>query len=557
MNITQRLLLTFSLMSLALISLVIVTLSLLSGFQSRFEYVQDNAIPSIRDLNAQVDKANALSLLLYKHQSTTDNSYLPPIEQDIAKTLNEINELNEYYLKNNVSENEENDKRLTLAGFDSVKAIRAALPAFLAASIAHQDLISLDLIQGQNGVGANIRKLIDGYREQISLNLKLGDVLRDENTRIYDMTFTGLLAGGLLTLLLTGLFAVTTILGIRKSLNHMSRAMTMASTSLDLTIQADDRRKDEIGNTARAFNSLMHRVSSALASVNASSQSVSSAATQIAAGNEDLSARTEEQAASLEQTAASMTEISETVRQNAENTQQASLLAGNASRISINSADSVSTMLSTMEHIRTSSGKITDIIALIEGIAFQTNILALNAAVEAARAGEQGRGFAVVAGEVRTLAQRSSTAAREIKDLIGASNSLVSAGVEQASDVGKNMSAMKDAIQQVTDLVNEIAAATEEQSQGISQVHLAVNQMDDVTQQNASLVEEASAASQSLQEQASTLSQLVGQFIVGQIASSTLIPALASAPSGLSAPRLASAKKKNALAQDDAGWQRF
>ncbi|WP_113632957.1 methyl-accepting chemotaxis protein [Pectobacterium peruviense] len=530
MNITQRLLLTFSLMSLALISLVIVTLSLLSGFQSRFEYVQDNAIPSIRDLNAQVDKANALSLLLYKHQSTTDNSYLPPIEQDIAKTLNEINELNEYYLKNNVSENEENDKRLTLAGFDSVKAIRAALPAFLAASVAHQDLISLDLIQGQNGVGANIRKLIDGYREQISLNLKLGDVLRDENTRIYDMTFTGLLAGGLLTLLLTGLFAVSTILGIRKSLNHMSRAMTMASTSLDLTIQADDRRKDEIGNTARAFNSLMHRVSSALASVNASSQSVSSAATQIAAGNEDLSARTEEQAASLEQTAASMTEISETVRQNAENTQQASLLAGNASRISINSADSVSTMLSTMEHIRTSSGKITDIIALIEGIAFQTNILALNAAVEAAR---------------------------EIKDLIGASNSLVSAGVEQASDVGKNMSAMKDAIQQVTDLVNEIAAATEEQSQGISQVHLAVNQMDDVTQQNASLVEEASAASQSLQEQASTLSQLVGQFIVGQIASSTLIPALASAPSGLSAPRLASAKKKNALAQDDAGWQRF
>nr|UKE84625.1 methyl-accepting chemotaxis protein [Pectobacterium sp. PL152] len=211
-------------------------------------------------------------------------------------------------------------------------------------------------------------------------------------------------------------------------MNDISQTMENVSNSLNLTVQADDRRKDEIGNTARAFNSLIQRVSSALASVSASSQSVSSAATQIAAGNEDLSSRTEEQAASLEQTAASMTELAETVRQNAENTQQASLLAGNASRISNNSADSVSTMLNTMEHIRTSSGKITDIIALIEGIAFQTNILALNAAVEAARAGEQGRGFAVVAGEVRTLAQRSSTAAREIKDLIDASNSLVSEG---------------------------------------------------------------------------------------------------------------------------------
>ncbi|MBN3124193.1 methyl-accepting chemotaxis protein [Pectobacterium brasiliense] len=555
MNITQRLLLTFSLMSLALISLVIVTLSLLSGFQSRFEYVQDNAIPSIKDLNSLVDKSNSLVLFLYRHQTTDDDRKLPAIEQDINRTIEEIKKLNEYYLINDASSEE--DRQLTHTAIDLTKKLQASLPVFLNASKANQNETALGLLQGAGGLGEAVRELLTNYRKQFDLNVEMGDELRQVNKRIYDQTWFGLLSGTLLIVLLIGFFAVRTILGIRKSLNNMSQTMESVSTHLDLTIQADDRRKDEVGNTARAFNSLMQRVSSALASVSASSQSVSSAATQIAAGNEDLSSRTEEQAASLEQTAASMTEISETVRQNAENTQQASLLAGNASKISINSADSVNTMLNTMEHIRTSSGKITEIIALIEGIAFQTNILALNAAVEAARAGEQGRGFAVVAGEVRTLAQRSSTAAREIKDLIDASNSLVSAGVDQASDVGKNMSAMKDAIQQVTDLVNEIAAATEEQSQGISQVHQAVNQMDDVTQQNASLVEEASAASQSLQEQASTLSQLVGQFIVGQVTPLALASASAPALPGVSAPRLSPVKKKGVIAPDEADWQRF
>ncbi|MEQ9865350.1 methyl-accepting chemotaxis protein [Pectobacterium aroidearum] len=555
MNITQRLLLTFSLMSLALISLVIVTLSLLSGFQSRFEYVQDNAIPSIKDLNSLVDKSNSLVLFLYRHQTTDDDRKLPAIEQDINRTIEEMKNLNEYYLINDVSSEE--DRLLINTAIDLTKKLQASLPVFLNASKANQNEIALGLLQGTGGPGEAVRNLLANYRKQFDLNVKLGDDLRVVNKRVYEQTWFGLLSGTLLIVLLIGFFAVRTILGIRKSLNNMSQTMENVSTHLDLTIQADDRRKDEVGNTARAFNSLMHRVSSALASVSASSQSVSSAATQIAAGNEDLSSRTEEQAASLEQTAASMTEISETVRQNAENTQQASLLAGNASRISINSADSVNTMLNTMEHIRTSSGKITDIIALIEGIAFQTNILALNAAVEAARAGEQGRGFAVVAGEVRTLAQRSSTAAREIKDLIDASNSLVSAGVDQASDVGKNMSAMKDAIQQVTDLVNEIAAATEEQSRGISQVHQAVNQMDDVTQQNASLVEEASAASQSLQEQASTLSQLVGQFIVGQVPSLALASASAPVLPGISTPRLSPVRKKGVVTQDETDWQSF
>ncbi|WP_409161296.1 methyl-accepting chemotaxis protein [Pectobacterium sp. B2J-2] len=550
MNITQRLLLTFSLLSLALIALVIVSLSLLSGFQSRFEYVQDNAIPSIKDLNSLVDKSNSLVMYLYRHQTNTDNSKFSVIEQGIATTMEEIKALNEYYLKNDISSEE--DRRLTEVAIDLTNKLQASLPAYFNVSKTSQDDVSLALLQENGGPGEVIRNLIASYRKQFDLNVKIGDDLRKMNTQIYDQTWVGLLSGALLVVLLIGFFVMRTILNIRKSLSNMSQMMETASTTLDLTVQADERRNDEIGETATSFNRLMNKISSALVSVNVASQSVSSAATQIAAGNEDLSARTEEQAASLEQTAASMTELSETVRQNAENTQQASLLAGNASKISANSADSVNIMLNTMEHIRTSSGKITDIIALIEGIAFQTNILALNAAVEAARAGEQGRGFAVVAGEVRTLAQRSSTAAREIKDLIDASNSLVSAGVEQASDVGKNMSAMKDAIQQVTDLVNEIAAATAEQSQGISQVHQAVNQMDDMTQQNASLVEEASSASQSLQEQASTLSQLVGQFIISHSAPSTPSPASVSA-----ALHLAPVTKKGATSQDEADWQHF
>ena len=304
---------------------------------------------------------------------------------------------------------------------------------------------------------------------------------------------------------------------------------------------------------ARAFNSLMQRVSGALLSVSAASQSVSSASAQIAAGNEDLSSRTEQQAASLEQTAASMTELSETVRQTADNTRQASQLAGNMNTLSEKSASSLETMLSTMGDIRSSSRKVTEIITLIEGIAFQTNILALNAAVEAARAVEHGKGFAVVAGEVRNLSQRSTTAAREIKELIDLSYSLIEAGAHQAGDVGENMNSMGNAIRQVTDLVNEIAAAATEQSQGISQVHQAVNQMDDVTQQNAALVEEASSASRSLQDQADGLARLVGEFRLSD-ATGQRQPFVKPAQTLAALPRT---QKPGTPPHNEADWQRF
>ncbi|TDV07183.1 methyl-accepting chemotaxis protein [Paraburkholderia caballeronis] len=299
---------------------------------------------------------------------------------------------------------------------------------------------------------------------------------------------------------------------IQRSVAGIERTLEAASAALDLTKRAPVFGNDEISRTALAFNQLMGRIAEVMVSVRDSAESVSTASKQIAAGNVDLSARTEEQAASLEQTAASMEELTSTVRQNADNARQATGLASNASEIAGRGNDVVSNVVGTMDEIHASSSKIADIIGMIEGIAFQTNILALNAAVEAARAGEQGRGFAVVAGEVRSLAQRSSTAAKEIKELIDTSVGQVNAGSEQVGRAGTTMQEIIGAVSRVTDIMGEIAAASDEQSRGIDQVGQAVSQMDEVTQQNAALVEQAAAAAQSLEDQAKKLHAAVNTF---------------------------------------------
>ncbi|MCQ8230153.1 methyl-accepting chemotaxis protein [Pantoea trifolii] len=515
MNISQRLFATFSILFGAIILQAVLAISLLSGFQDRFEYVQANAIPSIKDLGKLIDGSNQLALTLYKHKSQTDDSKMPVIENEIQIQLADLKSQTDYYMANDISNDE--DKRLTEVAYANIEHVIAALPPFLAASRAHQNDISMDLINGQTGIGAAIRQLISDYQKQLQLNIAIGDELRATNRSTFHSVLWTTIAGVIATVLIFGVLSLFTVLRIRRSLSAAGKVMMTASENLDLTLKADESRRDEVGNMAHSFNVLMDRVSVALSSVRQASQSVSSASVQITAGNEDLSSRTEQQAASLEQTAASMTELSETVRQTADNTRQASQLAANASGLSEKSSTSLTTMLSTMDNIRGSSRKVTEIVSIIEGIAFQTNILALNAAVEAARAGEHGKGFAVVAGEVRSLSQRSTTAAREIKTLIEESHRLTEAGAAQASDVGRNMSVMNDAIHQVSQLMEEIAAAAVEQSQGIVQVQQAVNQMDDVTQQNAALVEEASAASRSLQEQAGNLNQLVGKFHVAGV----------------------------------------
>jgi methyl-accepting chemotaxis protein len=282
----------------------------------------------------------------------------------------------------------------------------------------------------------------------------------------------------------------------------------------DLSNRIDISTRDH-ASMLRALSDMQSGLSSTVGEIAASAEAIASASSEISTGNVDLSHRTEEQAVALEKTATSMEQLTSTVRQNADNAQQASVLANNASEIAEKGGEVVGRVVSTMQQINASAKSIGDIIGVIEGIAFQTNILALNAAVEAARAGEQGRGFAVVAGEVRSLAQRSSAAAKEIKGLIHASVSRVTDGSTYAHEAGATMDEVVKAVRRVTDIMGEISAASAEQKSGIEEISRAVTQMDAGTQQNAALVEEAAAAAQSLDDQARALKGLVGKFRLG------------------------------------------
>ncbi|MBP0598162.1 MCP four helix bundle domain-containing protein [Herbaspirillum sp. LeCh32-8] len=280
----------------------------------------------------------------------------------------------------------------------------------------------------------------------------------------------------------------------------------------DLTVHIRATSNDETGMLMQSLRAMNDSLQKIVGEVRQGTDTITNASQEIATGNLDLSSRTEQQAGSLEETASAMEELTSTVKQNADNARQANQLAVSASEIATQGGDVVGQVVQTMEGITESSRKIADIISVIDGIAFQTNILALNAAVEAARAGEQGRGFAVVASEVRSLAQRSAAAAKEIKELIDDSVEKVGAGSQLVERAGSTMTEVVASVKRVTDIVGEITAASHEQSTGIEEINRAITQMDEVTQQNAALVEEAAAAAQSLQDQAGRLSQVVSVF---------------------------------------------
>jgi methyl-accepting chemotaxis protein len=290
------------------------------------------------------------------------------------------------------------------------------------------------------------------------------------------------------------------------------RMTTLSSGDADLSVKLDVVGRDELAVIGNGFNQFVGKIHDVLVQVSASAENVARGSSEISHGNADLSARTEQQASALEETAASIEELTSTVKENAENARQANQLAGSASDVAQRSGAVVSQVVATMASINASSNQIVDIISVIDGIAFQTNILALNAAVEAARAGEQGRGFAVVASEVRNLAQRSAAAAKEIKALIDDSVGKVAAGSRLVDEAGGTMDEVVASVRRVTEIMGEITVATAEQSEGIAQVNQAVVQMDGVTQQNAALVEQAAAAAESLQEQAAHLAQAVSVF---------------------------------------------
>jgi methyl-accepting chemotaxis protein len=280
----------------------------------------------------------------------------------------------------------------------------------------------------------------------------------------------------------------------------------------DLSTPVPPPRHDEVGRMIAALSAMQQRLRSLVTDVRRSTESITTASTEIAAGSQDLSNRTEQAASNLQQTASSMEQLTGTVRQSADSARQANQFATSAAEVASRGGAVVSQVVATMDEINASSKKISDIIGAIDGIAFQTNILALNAAVEAARAGEQGRGFAVVASEVRSLAQRSAEAAKEIKALIGTSVSKVEAGSRLVADAGKTMAEIVGSVQRVTDVIGAITAAASEQSDGIGQVNTAVTQLDQMTQQNAALVEQSAAAAESLKEQAHALAQVVATF---------------------------------------------
>ncbi|EEJ9033222.1 methyl-accepting chemotaxis protein [Salmonella enterica subsp. enterica serovar Oslo] len=353
------------------------------------------------------------------------------------------------------------------------------------------------------------------YMAYMQQNDRLYDIAVEDNNSSYNQAMWVLVS--VLIAVLVVIIAVW--FGIKLSLiSPMNRLIESIRhiASGDLVKRIDVEGSNEMGQLADNLRHMQSELVRTVGDVRNGANAIYSGASEIAMGNNDLSSRTEQQAASLEETAASMEQLTATVKQNAENARQASHLALSASETAQKGGKVVDNVVQTMRDIASSSQKIADIISVIDGIAFQTNILALNAAVEAARAGEQGRGFAVVAGEVRNLAQRSAQAAREIKSLIEDSVSRVDVGSTLVESAGETMDEIVNAVTRVTDIMGEIASASDEQSRGIDQVGLAVAEMDRVTQQNASLVEESAAAAAALEEQASRLTQAVAVFRIQQ-----------------------------------------
>jgi methyl-accepting chemotaxis protein len=318
--------------------------------------------------------------------------------------------------------------------------------------------------------------------------------------------------------LAVGLLALLSAVGIELLVRRLQARMNQAAEVMgavaggDLSKTVNPGAQDEVGRLLTQVSVMQSRLAEMVRQIRSSTDSISTASGEIASGNQDLSARTEQTASNLQQAASSMEQLTGTVKQSADSARQANQLASSAAEVAARGGKVVSEVVSTMDEINASSKKIADIIGVIDGIAFQTNILALNAAVEAARAGEQGRGFAVVAGEVRNLAQRSAQAAKEIKGLIGASVDKVESGSKLVADAGQTMKEIVGSVQRVTDIIGEITAAASEQSDGIGQVNIAVVQLDQMTQQNAALVEESAAAAESLKAQAGQLAKAVGTF---------------------------------------------
>ncbi|HEY0665399.1 MAG TPA: methyl-accepting chemotaxis protein [Gallionella sp.] len=512
-NLTIKLRLAIAIAAMSFLLLIIGGIGLYGMGKAK-----DEMLVMYRNSVNTAQQLSQIQRLLFRSRMSIADSLANPSQGGIEKSTSEverniaeINGIWETYLANeflsrldiHLTDNFSKSRKL----FEDDVLI-PAVAALRANNLALADQIlweKVDMLY--KAVDADLQALMQMQTDD-GRQTYIDSVSRYETTRNIDIAI--ILTGVALSLWL----GVTMFLAITRPLEQ---ALNLASAVAqgDLTRDIEVTTRDELGQLLQVLKEMNENLAGIVGGVRSSSEVIVASTREIAAGNHDLSFRTEEQATHLEEISSNMQELTSTVRQNAKYAEQANQLAANASSVAIRGGQVVGDVVNTMASISDSSRKIVDIIGVIEGIAFQTNILALNAAVEAARAGEQGRGFAVVAGEVRNLAQRSAAAAKEIKGLIDDSVNKVGAGSMQVDQAGTTMAEIVQAVKRVTDIMAEIAAASGEQSAGIEQVNQAIAQMDATTQQNAALVEEAAAATQSMRTQADNLTSAVGIFKLG------------------------------------------
>jgi len=498
----------------ALILSVVLGLVALAGFSiyemdrvyTAASYSTVNTVPSLLILNHAFVPFTQMRTAVWQHVVAKDPAVRDKLEAGIKEARVAVGQALDQYEKEAITDAQ--DRALLAADRAVLLRYDGLRDKVLALSKAGELDAARDLLLANQPI---IKELVDAFAAHHRYNEKLGNMGAAEGAAT--AASARWVSSGL-ALAVMVLVAGMGLLLARRIAASLKNAIEVAHTIAggDLSVQISATSKDEVGQLMTAMAEMSESLVRIVAEVRSGTEAIGTASSEIAAGNLDLSARTEQQAGSLEETASAMEELTATVRQNSDNARQAKQMAVSASDKAVRGGEVMGDVIRTMEAIDSASNKIADIISVIDGIAFQTNILALNAAVEAARAGEQGRGFAVVATEVRNLAHRSAAAAKEIKTLISDSVEQVEQGGKLVQQAGAAMTEVVDTVRSVTDIVSEISAASAEQSTGIDEINRAITQMDEVTQQNAALVEEAAAASQSLQEQASKLSSVVGAF---------------------------------------------
>ncbi|MFJ9449227.1 methyl-accepting chemotaxis protein [Herbaspirillum sp. NPDC101397] len=529
--------------------------------------IATNWLPTIRTLAQLKFTASRIRSFEQQHILASDAKEFAEIEQSANKQLEALAASRKLY-ESQITEPEE--RAIYPEVSKMLDVVVAEHPKIIALSRDNKNVEARALMKGEST--KNYRKAIELLDQLTAVNERGSNI----SNKLADDTYSSARLWIIAMLVLCIVAAMTLAIMVARIISRpLTEALKVARQVADGDLTADIRQnsEDETGQLLGALRQMNDNLLRIVGSVRQGTDTIATASSEIASGNLDLSSRTEEQAGSLEETASAMEELTSTVKQNADNARQANQLATTASEVAVQGGTVVGKVVDTMGSINESSRKIFDIISVIDGIAFQTNILALNAAVEAARAGEQGRGFAVVASEVRSLAQRSSAAAKEIKTLIDDSVAKVDVGSKLVEQAGSTMDEVVSSVKRVTDIVGEISSATQEQSTGLEQINRAIAQMDEVTQQNAALVEEAAAAAQSLQEQAGKLAQTVSVFKLDgnaaappSAARTMLKRPAAAAPKAASRPALravstpegkAVASPSPALAHDEGSWEQF